>query len=156
MKAFHFRLPAVLTLREQVEEAARQSCARAYSAVATATERLRDADAAIVASDELRRTQLVTGAPADQFEPARVFGILLTERRAGRMRELAEVRSRAEEAWRLLVAATQGREAMERLRRRQQSQHAYQEAQTEQKTLDELAGQRKRLVEAWREPATTV
>lgn len=156
MKAFHFRLQAVLTLREQAEQAARQSCARAYAVVTAAAERLRAADAAIASSNELRRAQLTAGAAADQVEHLRVFGALLNDRRTGRMRELADARSRAEEACRLLVVATQGREALERLHHRQLAQHNYQAAQSEQKILDELSAQKRPLLEAWREPATAL
>lgn len=154
MKAFHFRLQAVLTLRAQAEQAAQQSCARAYAVVTTTAERLRVADTAIAASDERRRTQLTAGAAANHVEHLRVFGVLLGERRTQRMRELAEARSRAEEACRLLVVATQGREALERLRHRQLTQHNYQTAQSEQKILDELSAQKRPLLEAWREPST--
>ena len=156
MKAFQFRLQAVLTLREQAEKAAQQSCARAYTAVAAAAERVRVAEEAIAACDESRRALLAAGARADQFEQLRAFGVLLGERRSGRVLELAEARRRAEEARRLLVIATQRREALERLCSRQRTVQIYQAARVEQKTLDELAGRGPRLAEAWREAAAVV
>lgn len=156
MKAFQFRLQAVLTLREQAEQAAQQSCARAYAAVATAAARVRVAEEASAASDESRRAQLATGTRADQLEQLRIFGVLLDERRAGRVRELTETRLRAEEAWSLLVNATQRRETLERLRRRQRSSHTYQAERAEQKNLDELAGRGRMLAEAGREAPANV
>ena len=156
MKAFQFRLQAVLTLREQAEQAAQQSCARAYAAVEAASARVRAADEAIAVSDESRRAQLAAGARADQVEQLRAFGVLLGERRAGRLRELTEARQRAKEASSLLVTATQRREALERLRRGQRSVHTYQAARTEQKILDELAGHGRMLAATWREAAANV
>jgi flagellar export protein FliJ len=156
MKAFQFRLQAVLTLREQAEQAAQQSCALAYAAVGAASARLRAADEAIVVSDESRRAQLSAGARADQIEQLRVFSVLLGERRAGRIRELNEAQQRAREAWSLLVTATQRREALERLRLGQRSVHTYQAARAEQKLLDELAGHSRPLAATWRETGANV
>ena len=156
MKAFHFRLEAVLTLRAQAEQAAQQACARAYAAANDAAERLRAAEAAIAASDAMRREQLAKGTNSEQLEQSRIFAGLLGERRVARKRELADARLRAEDASRLLLVATQGREALERLRHRQLSQHNYQTAQTEQKILDELSAQKRPLLESWREPATEI
>ena len=78
------------------------------------------------------------------------------ELRVGRVRELNEARQRAEQAWGLLVTATQRREALERLRRRQLSIHLCQATRTEQKILDELAGRSPGLAEAGREMAENV
>ena len=153
MKGFQFRLQAVLTLREQAEQSAQQSCAHAYAAVAAAAARARLADEAMAASDESRRAQLAAGARADQIEQWRAFGVRLGEQRTARSRELAEARKRAEEAWSLLVIATQRREALERLRRRQRLLHSSQAAREEQKMLDEMSGRGPRLTEAWRESA---
>lgn len=156
MKAFQFRLQAVLTLREQAEQAAQQSCALAYAAVSTAATRVQVVEAAIAASDESRRVQLTAGTRADQLEQLRTFAVLLAEQQIGRMRELTKARLEAEAAWSFLLLATQRREALERLRQRQQSLHAHEAARTEQKNLDELAGHGRTLAEAWRETAVNV
>ena len=156
MKGFQFRLQAVLTLREQDEQVAQQNCARAYAAVAAASARLRGAEEAIATLDESRRAQLAASTRADLIEHLRAFGVLLEERRAGQVLELEEARRRAEEAWRLLIIATQRREALERLRRRQRIVHVAQAARVEQKILDELAGRGSRLADAWREAAVDV
>ncbi len=153
MKGFQFRLQAVLTLREQAEQNAQQNCARAYAVVAAAAACARLAEEAMAASDESRRAQLAAGARADQIEQWRAFGVRLGEQQAARARELAEARGRAEETWRLLLIATQRREALERLRRRQRLLHTSQAAREEQKVLDEMSGRGPRLAEAWRESA---
>lgn len=156
MKAFQFRLQAVLALREQAEQVAQQSCARAYAAVADAAARARAADEAVAASDESRRAQLAAGACAEPIEQLRAFGVRLSERRVGRVRELTDARVRADEACRLLVIATQRRETLERLRHQQRSVHSYQAARAEQKILDEVAGHGRTLADAWHDPAANV
>jgi flagellar export protein FliJ len=152
MKSFQFRLQAVLTLREQAEQAAQQRCARAYEAVERATGRLRSAEAAIAAVDELRGRELSAGARADRLEQLGNYTVLLHERRTVLVRELAEARGQAEAARRQLLFATQQRETLERLRQRQRRKHDYAAAQAEQKLLDDLAGRRETLLDTWRDP----
>jgi flagellar export protein FliJ len=156
VKSFHFRLQAVLTLREQAEHEAQLQCARARAAVESAQARLQSADAAIAAADDLRQTHLATGARASQLEQMRVYSVLLQERRAQVARELAEAHRRAEEARRQLLAATQRREALERLRSRQRRAYDYQAARAEQKLLDEMSGQGTALAEVWRQAFTNL
>jgi flagellar protein FliJ len=156
MKAFQFRLQAVLTLREQAEQSAQQSCARAYAAVEMASVRVRETDEAIATSDESRRAQLAAGTRAGQVAQLRAFAVLLAERRGRQIRELNQARLRAEDARRQLVTATQRRESLERLRCGQKRLHTYQAARAEQKTLDELAGRGRMLAAAWREADANV
>lgn len=153
MKAFRFPLQAVLTLREQDEQTAQQRCAAAYAAVKAAAASLRAVDAAIAAAEDSRRCQLVAGTTGDRLEQARRYTTLLSERRSRLGHELAEACRLAEEAWRQLIAATQRREALERLRGRQRRLHDYHAARAEQKLLDEIAGRGPSLAEAWRETA---
>jgi len=150
MKAFRFPLQAVLTLREQAEQTAQQQCAAAYAVVRAAATRLRIVNAAIAASEDARRAQFAAGTTADQVEQSRRYAVLLDEHRARLGHELAEACRHAEEAWQQLVAATQRREALERLRGRQRRLHDYQSARAEQKLLDELAGRGPTLAETWR------
>jgi flagellar export protein FliJ len=150
MKAFRFRLQAVLTLREQAEQTAEQRCARAYAAVEAAAARVRSAEAEIDAAEQAHRAQLAAGPRAGQLEQLRLYAGFLHERRRQLARELAETRRRADEARRQLLLATQQREALERLRGRQQRAHDYQSARAEQQTLDELVGRGPSLSAAWK------
>jgi flagellar export protein FliJ len=151
MKSFRFRLQAVLTLREQAEHEAQLRFAQACAVVDNGEARLRSADAAVAASDEMRRTQLAAGSRACQLEQLRLYAVLLAERRTHIIRELTEARARAEGARRELLFATQRRESLERLRGRQRRAHNYQASRAEQKLLDELAGQGPTLSEVWRQ-----
>jgi flagellar FliJ protein len=151
MKSYRFRLQAVLTLREQAEQEAQLHYARACAVVENAEARLRSADAALAASDEMRRAHLAAGSHAGQLEQLRLYAVLLTERRTRIIGELTEARAGAEESRRELLLATQRRESLERLRGRQRRVHDYQTARNEQKLLDELAGQGPSLAEVWRQ-----
>jgi flagellar export protein FliJ len=156
MKAFQFRLEAVLTLREQAEQAAQQACARAYAAVEAAAARLRSAEAAIATAEQTQRAHLAAGPRAEQLEQLRAFTVLLRERRVLAERELAEAGQRADAAWSRLLLATQQREALERMRGRQRRLHDYETARAEQKVLDERSGRGPALAGAWRESVADV
>lgn len=140
MRAFRFRLEAVLTLREQTEREAQQRCARAYTAVENAAGRVRAAEGEIDAAEQAHRARLAASPLAGQLEQLRLYQLFLQERRRQLARELAEARRQADEAGRQLVLATQQREALERLRGRQRRAHDYQTTRAEQRLLDELAG----------------
>ena len=150
MKAFRFRLQAVLTLREQAEQAAEQRCAQAYVEVENATARVRSVEAEIDATEQAHRAQLAVGPRASQLEQLRLYTGLLDERRLHLARELTDARRRAEEARAQLLLATQKREALERLRGRQRRAHDYDSARAEQRTLDELASRAQGLSQAWK------
>ena len=148
MRAFRFRLQAVLTLREQAEQIAQQRCARAYAAMEKAADRVRSAEAEIDATDQAHRAQVIASPRAGQLDQLRVYASLLHERR--RPPAGAEARRRADEAWRQLLLATQQREGLERLRGRQRRVYDYQSARAEQQTLDELVGRGSALSGAWK------
>jgi flagellar protein FliJ len=150
MKAFRFRLQAVLTLREQAEQVAQQRCARAYAAVESALTRVQSVEAEVDATEQAHRAQLAAGPRAGQLDQLQLYAGLLHERCRQLARELAEARRRADDAQRQLLLATQQREALERLRGRQRRAHDYQAARGEQQTLDELVGRGPALSEAWK------
>jgi flagellar export protein FliJ len=156
MKAFQFRLQAVLTLREQAEEKARLVCARACALVEEAAARLRIANAAVGPSETFLREQLQGGVTAGQAEQTRRHLVLLCEHRQRLAQELAKSRLRAEEAGRRLVAATQQREALTRLCRRQRHAHDYLAARNEQKAHDDLSGRESALAGFQREAPLTL
>jgi flagellar export protein FliJ len=156
MKAFRFRIEAVLTLREQTEQAAQLRCAQAYIAVEAAAGRLRAAEMAIEEAEKTHRAELAVGPRASQMEHLRVYILLLRERRLQLEGKLAEARQRAESAWRDLLGATQQREALERVRSRQKRVHDYESARAEQRTLDERSSRSPTGNEACREPSASL
>jgi flagellar export protein FliJ len=156
MNAFKFRLDAVLTAREQAEQAAQQMCARAYAAVETALADVRAAESAIDTAEQAHRAQLAAGPRAGQLEQSLAYTVLLHERRLELERKLAEVRRQAETARRQLLAATQQREALERVRSRQKRTHDYETARAEQRILDDCVGRGPALSKAWKEGVAEV
>lgn len=142
MKAFRFRLEAVLTLREQAEQAAQQACARAYAAVEAAAAQVRAVGEAIAAAQQAHLLELANAPRADQIEHIRTYISHLQERQSLLERALAEARRRADAACRQLIVATQQREGLERVRLRQHRAHAYATARLEQSVLDECVGRR--------------
>lgn len=142
MKAFHFRLEAVLSLRQQAEQAAQQRSAEAQRAVQNALAQLDAAEATLLAAQHQRLSSLGTGCQVMLLEQLRAYEIVLRERRALRARELAVAREQAEKAQVQLIKATQEREALEHLRDRQRRTHAYEAARGEQKALDEMSARK--------------
>ena len=140
MKAFRFQLEAVLTLREQAEQAAQQQCARALATLESAKLRVQVAETRMAAHEELYRQQMASGTRADWLEQWRGYALSLRERRAQVGRELALAQEQFDAASRRLVLATQRREALERLREHKRRLHQYHVAQLEQKLLDDSVG----------------
>jgi len=139
MKAFHFRLQVVLTLREEVEQAARRVYARALLALGQASGRLAGAEAEIEAHHQRRRARLAAGPRAEELEQNRLYGAALEDRRTQLAREAARAKQQAEECRQKLLLAGRQRETLERLRERQRRAHDYQAARAEQKLLDDLS-----------------
>ena len=139
MRAFHFRLQVVLTLREEAEQAAQRAYARALLLLGQAIERLRGAEADLAANNQRLSARLAAGLRADELEHCRLYGVLLEDRRAQLAREAARAKQQAEEARRKLLTASRQRETLERLRERQRRIHDYQAGRAEQKLLDELS-----------------
>lgn len=137
MRAYQFRLEAVLTLREQIEQAAQTQCARAYLAVEQAGARVHSVQLAIDAAEEVQRQQFSAQPRADQVKQLLLYLGSLRQKRLQLVRALAEARQSAEAAQRTLLAATQQREALQRLRNRQQRAHDYESARAEQRVLDD-------------------
>lgn len=139
MKAFYFRLQAVLTLREQAEQAAQRKCARAGAIAEAAAARLAAAEAEIAAACNSRQARLATGVRGEELQQLRAYLLWLEERKTRLRRELDQARRRAEEARRELLVARQRREGLERLRTSQRRVYDYETARADQKVLDELA-----------------
>ncbi len=139
MKAFKFRLQAVLTLREEKEQEAQRLVAQALGVVATA-----EAGLARVARDldGLGREiadRLRTGVAAARLAEFGNYRVLLTERRFRLERELEAAREKVRQARAALLRATQERQALDGYRGRLRRSHDYRMAREEQKFLDDLA-----------------
>jgi flagellar FliJ protein len=156
MKAFRFRLDAVLNLREQAEQKAQQRCAEAQRAVQRAIAQLEAADSAVDEAEAQHRALIRGGCQAGQLQKMRLYEVELRHHRDRRADELATAREQAEEARTRLVAATQAREVMEHLRHRQRRAFEYEAARADQKALDEMSARGLTLATAWQGERTEI
>lgn len=150
MKSFRFRLQAILSLREQKEQAAKRIYAEKLRAQEAVAQRLQVAEREIEALMDLQRGQMNRGITCEQLERFRNYLVVLDDRRKSLQVDLMKARQITELAWRELVVATQKREALDRLRSRQQRVYDYEAARAEQKLIDELSSRSDTLADAWR------
>jgi flagellar export protein FliJ len=151
MKSFRFRLQAILTLREQKEQAAKRIYAEKLRAQEVVAHRLQAAEREIEALMNLQRGQMNSGITCEQLERFRNYLVVLDDRRKALQIDLVKAKQITELAWRELLVATQKREALDRLRSRQQRMYSYEAARAEQKLIDELSSRSDTLADAWRE-----
>jgi flagellar export protein FliJ len=142
MKAFHFPLESLRTLRQQREQAAQQQYSRALVLCDSATRGLQLAGDELQAGRQLLTGELAAGATAARIVNLRTWCTVLEIRRNECAAALAEARRHAGEAFRLMTTAIREREALDRFHDKSLGlwQRAFNAA--EQKMFDELAVQR--------------
>lgn len=140
MKSFRYPLQAVLTLREEKEEAAQRLVVLAQNAVVAAELALAALARQLDALGDELRTRLSAGLPAQTLAQFGDYRVALTERRTVLQREWTTAQERLAEARAGLIRATQDRQALEKHRERLHRAHAQQTARSEQNLLDDLAG----------------
>ena len=142
MKAFHFPLESLRTLRQQRENIAQQHYARALVACDGAARALQLAEQELQAGQRLLVQELQTGAAAGRLLNLRTWCTVLEIRGHERAAALAEARRVAGEALRQLTAAARAREALDRFHDKAQNLWQREFLADEQKMFDELAVQR--------------
>ena len=142
MKAFHFPLESLRTLRKQRENAAQQSYARALAVCDGATRVLELAEDELAASHALLAKELTGGSMAERIVSLRTWCTVLEIRRNECAATLAEARRNAGEAFRVMTVAVREREALDRFHEKSQRQWQRAFYAEEQKMFDELAVQR--------------
>lgn len=139
MKTFRFSLNAVRELRQSEEETAQTAFATAIRAYEQADARLVMMDRSVQAMWQEVRTASQETTRADQMRQTRSWAVVLEEQQKQLAAELAGCQRMVDAMHKLLKAATQRRETLDRLLRKQRRAHE-RAAQTEdQKLLDELA-----------------
>jgi len=142
MKAFHFPLESLRTLRQQREQAAQQKYSRALVLCDGATRALQLAEDELQAGRQMLTGELAAGAAAARILNLRTWCTVLEIRRNESAAALAEARRNAGEAFRLMTIAVREREALDHFH--DKSLRLWQRAfsAAEQKVFDELAVQR--------------
>lgn len=139
MKTFRFSLQSVRDLRQSQEDTAREVLSAALRARDQVTGRLRALDAELQeAWNEIRRNS-ARGSTSIDFQQGHAWCALLEARRTGIQTELADCHRKVHLRRQELQAATQRREMLDRLMKKQRSAHDQALLEEEQRVLDELA-----------------
>lgn len=139
MKAFRFSLHAVRELRQSEEEAAQKAFAGAMRACEEAAGLLAMVDRDLQLAWQGLRESGRHGMRADQMQHARSWCVVLEEQQKKRAAELMVCQRQVDAAHRLMQTATQRREALDRLLRKQRRAHEREMQSANQKFLDEIA-----------------
>jgi len=142
MRAFHFPLDSLRTLRQQREQAAQQQYSRALVLCDGAARGLQLAEAGLQTGRRMLTGELAVGATAARILNLRTWCTVLEIRRNECAATVAETRRHAGEAFRLMTIAVREREALDRFH--DKSLRLWRRAcqAEEQKMFDELAVQR--------------
>jgi flagellar export protein FliJ len=142
MRAFHFPLESLRTLRKQRESAAQQRYARALINCDGAARLLQLAEDELKTGHGMLLGELQTGTTASRIIHLRTWCTVLEMRRNECGAALAEARRLASEAFRLMTTAVREREALDRFHDKSQRLWERAAQAEEQKLFDELAVQR--------------
>ena len=143
MKGFRFSLQAILTLRQEAEQAAQRQYALRLTAVQAAEARLAALDQEVQGVWARREKALAQGVQAHEVEALGSYGAGLAEQRKTLVTEVQKARDAAHLAWQQLLRASQERETLDRYRKRRRLEFDQAQARAEQKMLDDLAGRAK-------------
>jgi flagellar export protein FliJ len=154
MKAFHFTLEAVGTLRRLQEQKAMEQYARCLALRRQAADGLEAVRRELSACWQEWRGRLAGGFAAAEAAKAHAYQRLLIQRRDECTLVLEAAERRAAEALQFMLLARQQREIVDKFFDKQKARHQRDEVRGEQKFLDDLAGRRGNSVLAWK-PADT-
>ncbi len=139
MKKFHFNLSSIRELRQAQEQAAQKRYADSVRACEEAAARLVVLDRDLQNVWSGLRNNLLTGATVAELRHARAWCCALEEKQKVLAGELAVCQRDMDKRHRELQKASQRREAMERLFRRQRRAYEREMQVEDQKFLDEIA-----------------
>ena len=139
MKAFHFPLESLRTLRKQREQAAQQRYTRALTLCDGAAQVWQLAEMELGTGHGLLNDELATGASAARIINLQTWCKVLELRRNECAQALTTARASANEAFRAMTAAVRDREALDKFHEKARRVWERELLSTEQKTFDEMA-----------------
>ena len=148
MKAFHFTLEAVRTLRQRQEQKSLEHYAQMLLARQQAFDRLAGAQHELDVSSA-RLTDLLKGCTAIEAAQANDYKQFAAKRRDECALALGAAERRVNAALQAMRAARQQREIVDKFLGKQKARHQREMAREEQKVLDDLAGRRGSSLFAW-------
>jgi flagellar export protein FliJ len=149
MKAFHFTLEAVRTLRQRHEQVAMEQYGQTLLARQQAVDRLAAVQQELTACFQDLREKLAAGCSASTAAQANDYHRALGRRRDDCAAALGLAERRVNAALQAMLAARQQREIVDKFFEKQKSRHNRELTREEQKLLDDLAGRRGNSVLAW-------
>ena len=142
MKAFHFTLESVLTLRQRQDQEATGKYAQSLLAQQQVLARLETAERELSNCWRELRAQLMTGCTASQAAQGQAYHRSLEKRREECAVQLRVEERRVNAALRAMLAARQQREVVDKFFDKQKKRHDYGCLQEERKLMDEFAPRR--------------
>ncbi len=138
--SFRFRLERVRTIRERAEDQAREALSNELRVRAEGEMLLREAADAVSAARNVGRSTASAGrSSATDFLSAQAFLERTERNRVEASLELARRDAEVTARRQVLAVAARDRQAIDKLKERQKSQHDAEWARRAQNTLDELA-----------------
>jgi flagellar export protein FliJ len=142
MKAFHFTLEAVRTVRRRLEQTAMEQYAQALLARQQAFERLDAVQRQLNEGQQELRGQLTAGCTAQQAAQAHDYHRSLGTLRDELSLALGVTERRVNATLQSMLAARQQREIVDKSFTKQKTRHERGQFLAEQKAMDDLAGRR--------------
>ena len=138
--SFRFRLERVRTIRERAEDQAREALSNELRVRAEGEVLLRAAADAVTAARDVGRSTASAGrSSATDFLSAQAFLERTERNRVEASLELARREAEVTARREVLAVAARDRQAIDKLKERQKSEHDAEWARRAQNTLDELA-----------------
>lgn len=138
MKPFRFNLTTVLDVRSNEEQAAREVYSGAQEALEAVLIQRRALEEAIesnlAACQRAFDGQVASGTIAHLQTALRELRTQVEQMEPA----VQQLQAEADAKWQLLLQATQRREALEKLKDKQQAAHLREEARSEQRAIDEM------------------
>jgi len=155
MKAFHFSLESVLTLRQRQEKVAMGNYAQMLAAHRRALDQLEEVQQELKNSGEELREQIVAGCSASQAVQAHRYFESLERRRRKCVADVTAAEARKNSAMQAMLLARQQREVIDKFFEREKKRYDYACSREEQKLMDDLPQRRGDSVLSWN-PARTL
>jgi flagellar export protein FliJ len=152
MKAFHFTLEAVRTLRQRQEQTAMEQYAQTLMARQQAMDRLAAVERELTASWEELRVRLAEGCTASEAAQAHDYQRYLGKRREDCSVALGAAERRVNAALHCMMVARQQREIVDKCCDKQKVRYQREVARGEQKFLDDLGSRSSNSLLAWKSP----
>ena len=149
MKAFHFTLEAVRTVRQRQEQAAMEHYAQALVAREQAAQRLNAVQEKLNAVGREIRALLAGGCAASRIAQAHDCHRSLQQRLNECVAALGLAECRVNVALKAMLAARRQREIVDKFYEKQKTRHRREQLRGEQKVLDDLAGRRPTSILSW-------